>query len=114
MNRPLMIRWLHEQASGPMANDPRQVDTCNTLTAIRLELERLATRRQEIDDEAAGYAEEIEALRATVANLQESAVEGSDWKGRALRAEAMYAYLNPRPIYTTLNRWTKCQPTPND
>ena len=78
-----------------MANDPRQVDTCNTLTAIRLELVRLAARRQEIDDEAAGYAEEIEGLRATIAELQEkrlqAAVEGSDWKSRALKAEAFIA-----------------------
>ena len=70
MNRPQMIKWLHEQASGPMANDPRQVDTCNMLTAIRLELERLAIRRQEIDDEAVGYADEIERLRAELAEAR--------------------------------------------
>lgn len=42
-------------------------------------------------------ASEIEALQATVADLQQkridAAVEGSDWKARALRAEAIVERL---------------------
>lgn len=36
-----MIEWLHDMAEGPMSHNPEHADTCNMLTAIREELERL-------------------------------------------------------------------------
>jgi len=36
-----VIDWLQDMAEGPMAHNPEHTDTCNMLTAARVEIERL-------------------------------------------------------------------------
>lgn len=49
-----MVEWLHDMAEGPMSHNPEHADTCNMLTAIRIEIERLQALVKEIGDELYG------------------------------------------------------------
>ena len=41
MNQAELTEWLRDMAEGPMAHNPEHADTCNKLTAVRMEIERL-------------------------------------------------------------------------
>jgi uncharacterized protein YfdQ (DUF2303 family) len=41
INQTELTDWLRDMAEGPMAHNPEHTDTCNMLTAARVEIERL-------------------------------------------------------------------------
>ena len=74
MTQQEMITWLHDMAEGPMAHNPEHADTCNTLTAIRVELERLQA--------------DLDALKTTLAGVKSMHADSLE------RCERLQAIVN--------------------
>lgn len=71
MTQQEMITWLHDMAEGPMAHNPEHADTCNTLTAIRVELERLQAELKELNVKEGPFNTERWTLDALIAKMEE-------------------------------------------
>ena len=76
-----VVRWLREQASGPMTQNQEHVDTCNMLTAAANELEGLRSfKEKDLPYWKKKYADvcrERNELRAIVARMTRDA----QWAG---------------------------------